>query len=111
MSDRYIVNDITHLASSIRKNAAMGIGDTENENLDTFMSIGQVKNIILENTDQDEDNLIIMDEDQYNNIFDEVTDWIINAGLAKLAAEDKIQCAWDDEQNCMVFWHNETTTK
>lgn len=110
-NDRYIVNDLTHLASSIRKNAAMGIGDTENQDLDSFMSIGQVENVILENTDKDEDNNIIMDEDQYNSIFDEVTDWIINSGLAKLAAEDKIQCAWDDEQNCMVFWHNETTNK
>lgn len=110
MSDRYIVNDIIHLASSIRKNAAMTIGDTENQDLDTFMSIGQVENIILENTDKDDDG-IIMDEDQYNTIFDQVTNWIINAGLAKLAAEDKIQCAWDDEQNCMVFWHNEITNK
>lgn len=111
MNDRYIVNDLTHLASSIRKNAAMGIGDTENQDLDTFMSIVQVENVILNNTDKDEDNNIIMDEDQYNSIFDEVTDWIINTGLAKLAAEDKIQCAWDDEQNCMVFWHNETTNQ
>lgn len=111
MSDRYIVNDITHLASSIRKNTAMGIGDTENEDLDIFVTVPQVETIILENTDTDEENNIIMDEDQYNAIFDEVTNWIINAGLAKLAAEDKIQCAWDDEQNCMVFWHNETTTK
>ena len=106
MSDIYIVNDLTNLASSIRKNAAMSIGDTENQDLDCFMSIGQVENVILENTDKDEDNNIIMDEDQYNSIFDEVTDWIINSGLAKLAAEDKIQCAWDDEQNCMVFWHD-----
>jgi hypothetical protein len=52
-----------------------------------------------------------MDEDQYNTIFDEVTDWIINSGLSKLAAEDKVQCAWDDEQNCMVFWYNETSSK
>lgn len=111
MSDRYIVNDITHLASSIRKNAAMGIGDTDNEDLDAFVSIGQVENIILENTDKDEEDNIIMDEDQYNTIFDEVTNCIFNTGLAKLAAEDKIQCAWDDEQNCMVFWHNETTIK
>lgn len=110
-NDRYIVNDLTHLASSIRKNAAMSVGDTENEDLDTFVTIIQVENVILENTDKDEDNNIIMDEDQYNTIFDEVTDWIINSGLAKLAAEDKIQCAWDDEQNCMVFWHNEITSK
>lgn len=111
MNDRYIVNDLTHLASSIRKNAAMSIGDTEDQDLDTFISICQVENLILENTDKDEDNNIIMDEDQYNTIFDEVTNWIINSGLAKLAAEDKIQCAWDDEQNCMVFWYNETSNK
>lgn len=106
-NDRYIVNNLTRLASSIRKNAAMSIGDTEGQNLDSFMSIGQVENVILENTDKDEDNNIIMDEDQYNSIFDEVTSCIVNSGLSKLAAEDKIECAWDDEQDCMVFWYNE----
>lgn len=110
-NDRYVVNDLTHLASSIRKNAAMSVGDTENQDLDTFVSISQVASVILENTDKDEENNIIMDEDQYNTIFDEVTDWIINSGLSKLAAEDKVQCAWDDEQNCMVFWYNETSSK
>jgi hypothetical protein len=109
--DKYIVNDLTHLASSIRKNAAMNIGDTENQDLNTFVSIHQVESVILENTDKDEENNIIMDEDQYNTIFNEVSDWIINSGLSKLAAEDKIQCAWDDEQNCMIFWHNETSSK
>ena len=106
-NDRYVVNDLTNLASSIRKNAAMSIGDTENQDLDTFMSIGQVEGIILTNTDKDDEDNIIIDEDQYNSIFDEVTNCIINSGLSKLAAEDKIECAWDDEQDCMVFWYKE----
>lgn len=106
-NDTYIINDLTNLAISIRKNSALSFSGTYTENLDDFISIAQVENIIVQHTDIDDDGNMIIDEDQYNTIFDEVSNWLFNIGLAKLAAEDKIQCAWDDENNCMIFWHNE----
>lgn len=104
MNDTFVINDIDKLAYSIRKNAALTISDNANDDLDTFISIDQMKNLINNYVILSEDNDPMLDEEGYENIFDETSAWIINMGLAKLAAEDKIECAWDDESNDMVFW-------
>lgn len=103
MNDTFIINDIDKLAYSIRKNAALTISDSS-DNLDSFISIGQMKNLINNYVIISEDNDLMLDEEGYEQIFDETSTWIINIGLAKLAAEDKIECAWDDESNDMIFW-------
>lgn len=108
MQESYIVNDIEHLAISIRKNAALTFSGSYDENLDDFITLCQVKHLIRENTTIDENNYMIMNEDQYDSIFTQVRDWIYNSGLAKLAADNKIQCAWDDESNSMIFWNDGT---
>lgn len=107
MSDSYIVNNLRNLAMSIRKNAALTFSETYTEDLDTFISIHQVETLIQNNSITDDGGALIIDEDQYDNIFEQVRDWIYNVGLAKLAAEDKIQCAWDDTLNVMIFWNND----
>lgn len=107
MNEAFIINDITKLAYSIRKNAALSISSDTNETLDDFININQVENIIRNYTITSEDDDLILDEDGYNSIFDEITSWIVNVGLAKLAGSNKIECAWDDEKNDMVFWTNE----
>jgi hypothetical protein len=56
----------------------------------------------------DDNNYPLLNEDANQKIFDEITIWIHNIGLAKLAAQDLIECAWDDELNEMVFWQKET---
>lgn len=33
-----------------------------------------------------------------------MVDFIYQSGLAKLAAQDKIDCAWDSSENKMMFW-------
>jgi hypothetical protein len=48
-----------------------------------------------------------LNEQKNQQIFDEATIWIHNVGLAKLAAQDLVECAWDDELNEMVFWQKE----
>ena len=35
--------------------------------------------------------------------YDEILDWLIGVELAKMAADDKLECYWDDEANEMVF--------
>jgi hypothetical protein len=41
-------------------------------------------------------------------IYDYTITWIHNVALAKLAAQDLVECAWDDDANEMVFWSKET---
>jgi len=107
MNNAFIINDMEKLAYSIRKNAALTISSDSDENLDDFISIGQVQNLIYDYAIVSDEDELILDEDGYENIFDETSSWIINVGLAKLAAENKIECAWDDESNDMIFWQNE----
>jgi len=106
MNDCFVINDIEKLAFSIRKNAALTISTDTNEDLDTFISIEQMKNLIYNYTIRTDDGDLILDEEGYEQIFDETSSWIVNVGLAKLAGENKIECAWDDEINDMVFWQN-----
>lgn len=104
MGDTFIIDDIERLAESIRKNSALAINQDDTDNLDDYISIGQVTNIIKSYTIDTDDGDLLLDEEGYEHIFDETTSWIINMGLAKLAGEDKIECAWDDDTNEMVFW-------
>ena len=105
MNDTYIVNDLQMYAQSIRKNAALSFSETYNENLDDFITIPQVCNLIDSCAiGTDEEDHYIIDEDSYNITFDKIRTWIYNAGLSKLAAEDKIESAWDDENNEIIFW-------
>ena len=105
MNDAFIINDIEKFAYSIRKNSALSIASDDSENLDDYISLQQMQNIIRNHTTLSEDGLLIVDEEGYENIFEETSAWIINIGLAKLAGDDKIECAWDDESNEMVFWN------
>jgi len=56
----------------------------------------------------DDNQYPLLNEDRNQKIFDEATIWIHNIGIAKLAAQDLVECAWDDELNEMVFWQKET---
>lgn len=106
MNDAYIINDITSYSCEIRKLAADSIKENNKENLDEYITIEQVCSIVKENClGLTEDNKYMLDEDSNENIFESVRVRIYNVGLAKLAAQDLIECAWDNEENEMVFWN------
>jgi hypothetical protein len=104
-NDVYSVTDLQKYAESIRKNAALSFAEYADENLDEFISIGQVINIIIANSiGEDEDDNLLIDENSYNKMFDEVRVWLYNVGLAKLASAGRVECAWDNDANEMIFW-------
>ena len=45
-----------------------------------------------------------INEKSYWNIIIKVSEQIYQSALSKLAADDIIECAWDDDTNKMVFW-------
>ena len=47
---------------------------------------------------------IIIDEDSYVDIILGIAEQIYHSALSKLAADDIIECAWDAEEDKMVFW-------
>ena len=113
MSDQvYSITDVNGYVSQIREAAAANISeDAKNDNLDNYISIGQMIGLIESHClGYDDENRPLLNESANAKIFDETTVMIHNVGLAKLAAQNLIECAWDDELNEMVFWKEENQT-
>lgn len=108
MSDLYAIVDLDGYASQIREAAAKSICDTSNDDLNEYITLTQIINMVKENCKGfDEEDRPLLDEDTNEKIFEDTALWITNVGLAKLAAKDLIECAWDDKNNEMVFWKPE----
>ena len=52
----------------------------------------------------DDENRPILNEQTNEEIYEQIVVWIHKVGLAKLAAQGLIECAWDDTENEMIFW-------
>lgn len=106
MSDElYTIEDIDGYANSVRDGVAKSFSENYSENLDDFISIDQVKNLIKKNNlGTDENGNYIINEEIFENLFNELRDWMYGIALSKLAAKGLVECAWDNNQNEMVFW-------
>lgn len=101
----YVIIDIEGYVSQIRDAAAKSLSEEYSENLDDFISIGQIINMVKnECVGFDDKDRPLLNEDTNEKIFENIAIWIHNVGLAKLAAQDLVECAWDDNFNEMVFW-------
>lgn len=113
--DMYAITNIEGYATEMRQAAANAISDECDDDLDSYISLKQMVSIIEENCmGFDNSNRPLLNEDSNEKIYGATVTWINNVGLAKLAAQDLIQCAWDNDSNEMVFWantNNSTTTK
>ena len=113
MSEVYSIMDMERYATSLRANAAMTYAKSDiTTRLDEYITIPQVCTLIDNNiVGHDDEDRPLIDENGYNAIFEEIRVWLYNASLAHLAANDEVQCAWDDELNEMVFWIPEAEVK
>jgi hypothetical protein len=117
MSDLYAIVDLEGYATQIREAAAKSICDTSTDNLNEYITLTQIINMVKTDCKGfDEEDRPLLDEDTNEKIFEDTAVWIHSVGLAKLAAQDLIECAWDDKNNEMVFWtkqkeNNETKSK
>lgn len=103
--DFYAITNIDGYATQMRKAAGEFISKENEDNLDDYISIGQIVNLVNEHClGFDEENRPILDEDTNEFIFESTVDWIHNVGLAKLASQGLVECAWDNESNEMIFW-------
>lgn len=111
--DNYSIIDMDGYAVAIREGAAKSFAEEYTENLDDIITINQVVKLVEEHSlGQDEDGNHIINEEVFDFLFEEVRVWIYEVGLAKLASQGYLDCAWDDESNEMVFWlaDNKQTT-
>lgn len=101
----FAINDIDGFIKAIRNGAAESITESYSENLDDFITTTQIETMLYAKTlGQDENGLYLINEDIFDQLFEEIRSTIYQIGLAKLAAKDIIQCAWDENANEMVFW-------
>jgi hypothetical protein len=104
----YAITNLEGYASQTREAAAKHLSENSEENLDIYISITQIINLIKEKClGFDDQNRPMLDENINEEIYETIIVWIHNVGLAKLAAQDLVECAWDDKTNEMIFWPKE----
>jgi len=110
MEDKvYAITDIDGYIVNMRKAAAKHVCENaDKDDLGLYVSINQMIGLVESNClGYDDNGLPLLNEDCNEQIFLETAAWINNVALAKLAGQNMIECAWDDELNEMVFWKNE----
>lgn len=105
MKTSYSITDIEGFAQTIRDGAARSISENYTENLDEFISIGQIISLVKDTSiGTDDAGLLMITEELFDEIFENIRETIYQVGLSKLAATGQIECAWDSQKNEMVFW-------
>lgn len=106
----YAIVDMNGYVSQMREAAAESISDSSNEdNLDDYINLNQMVGLVKTNClGYDDNDCPLLNEEANQKVFEQAAIWIHNVGLARLAAQDLVECAWDDESNEMVFWSKET---
>lgn len=107
----YAITDLEGYASQMRSAAAKTLSEDDTTNLNEFISLQQIINMVNhECLGYDDEDRPLLDEEANEKIFENTAVWIENVGLAKLAAQDLVECAWDSDSNDMVFWVKEKPT-
>lgn len=105
MSDCYVIIDLDGYVSEMRKAVGNSIADANTDDLDQYISLDQMKGLVNAwCVGYDDNDRPILDEEANQNIFEDTSVWMTNVGLAKLASQGLVECAWDNESNEMVFW-------
>jgi hypothetical protein len=103
--ESYSVIDLEGYAKAMRDGAASSFEKDYTENLDDFITIPQVINMIKKNNlGLDNEGNYLINEEIFDDVFNDIRDWLYGVGLAKLASKGFVDCSWDDEANEMVFW-------
>lgn len=103
--ESYSIIDLAGYAKAMRDGAASSFEKDYTENLDEFITIGQVINMIKKNNlGLDEEGNYLINEDIFEDVFNNIRTWLYEVGLCKLAARGFVDCAWDNDSNEMVFW-------
>ena len=103
----YAITNLKGYAAEMRQAAANSLSSSNDDNLDDYISLSQMINLVKsECVGFDKNKRPLLNEDANEKIYESTVTWIHNVGLAKLAAKDLVQCAWDEKTNDMIFWAN-----
>tara|TARA_B100000902_G_C27254687_1_gene887179 strand:- start:365 stop:703 length:339 start_codon:yes stop_codon:yes gene_type:complete len=99
----YEIKNLNKFAKRIGLEVAKDAGFKKKQ-LTEWISVKSIKEIIKENASRKlgSDSLYVSRR-QAENICEDIFGWLAGMNLAKLAADDILDCWWDDEKDCMVF--------
>ena len=98
----YVIKNINSLAKILGKTVAKD-ADFSYLELKKYISVGNIKNIIKKHIEKDKNGNNSISNRGINDSMIEIFDWLVGRDLAALAAEDKVDCFWDDNKNEMIF--------
>mgnify|MGYP003340801040 CR=1 FL=1 len=99
--EEFLIEDLQGFAASVRSLVFRNMG-VEDEELEQ-PTVAQVAGFISEICPVVDGDRII-GEDTLHKIAETVKEALVGAALSELASEGKVECAWDDKSNSMVFW-------
>lgn len=102
----YEIQNINKFAKSLGKMVAKDIGFSQAE-LKKYIKVSNIKNLIIQYCNGRNKDKLTIDEENTSRVCNEIFDWLVGADLARLAAEDILDCYWDDSMNQMVFKYKE----
>lgn len=110
---KFSITDIQEFILMMRSFAATSLAEEylgepreyEDEELESLITLNQVESIVEENSiERTKDDKYIINEDIFDNIFDDVRNQLYQSTMSQLASKGYIECAWDDKEDKMIFW-------
>lgn len=104
----YVITDMKRFCKKVRKAAVDILNEQANyKNMREFITLKQCKQIIENACSLGDNGSCIVNENVYDDIIFSISKQIYQSALSKLAAQDIIECAWDDKDDKMIFWIEE----
>lgn len=108
MSNYIKIRNLKLFSKSIRKNVVMVFPRRYYYEVDNFLSLSQTEQLVRKYIEPGYNDEFVLSDDNYDLLCDELKKWIYNSSLSLVASSGKIECAWDDESDEMIFWHPES---
>jgi len=98
------IKDIRKLIKYLALHGAKDCGiDTKKHKIKDFINTSNIQQIIAQHAKSDKNGNLMINNKIFDKIQDDIMEWILGVSLAKAAANDEIECSWDDTKNCMIF--------
>lgn len=108
--ETFSIVDMSGFIKTVRDGAAKSLSENYTDNVDNYVTVGQIESMVKnKSVGMDDENNYMITEEIFDEIFESIRTDIYQSALSKLAASDKIECAWDDKTNEMIFWFNSKT--
>jgi hypothetical protein len=98
----YEVKNLNHFAKNLGKMVAKDAGFTQKQ-LKKYIKVANIKHIIYQHCNGRKHGNLLIDEENTSIVCSEIFNWLLGVDLAAMAANDILDCYWDDNLNEMVF--------